>query len=252
MQILLTEPPFSTHDWSVNWVWSPGPGSAFEAVWFAHTFQASDLPEPKQIHLSADNRYKLYLNGQLLGMGPACGDLHHWRYDSYDLSALLQDGTNVLAVLCWHDRDYAPGAQMSAKPGFMLTATNDTDRRISTGAGWRCRVMESWRVIPPDEVFMLAGPGHDVTGCTEADRCPSPEMIERDYVPVRVCERVNHAEAAIAPSPWRLRERTLPAMRYDPGSLGPPRPRPGQRTRNPRRVRDDPRRANRDAAAGSG
>jgi len=41
------------------------------------------------VHLSADNRYKLYVNSVLVSCGPARGDLYYWNYETVDLAPYL-------------------------------------------------------------------------------------------------------------------------------------------------------------------
>ena len=44
------------------------------------------------VHVSADNRFILYVNGHRVGDGPARGDLAHWRYETFDLAAVPRRG----------------------------------------------------------------------------------------------------------------------------------------------------------------
>lgn len=73
-----------------------------------------------QIRVSADNRYKLYCNGKLVGMGPQRGDERHWFYETYDLTPFLVDGENELIALVWNFGWMAPMAQHTVRTGFVL------------------------------------------------------------------------------------------------------------------------------------
>ena len=70
------------------------------------------------IHVTADNRYKLYVNGELVSLGPARGDLHHWRYESVDIAPHLKTGKNVLAAVVWNFGELAPEAQITNRTGL--------------------------------------------------------------------------------------------------------------------------------------
>ena len=53
---------------------------------------------PTTIYLSADDYYKLYINGQFVCQGPAAGYPFHYYYNCVDISAYIHDGENTLAV----------------------------------------------------------------------------------------------------------------------------------------------------------
>src|SRR5690606_450567 len=50
----------------------------------------------------ADSRYALYLNGRWIGRGPIRAWPAEWPVDTYDLSAWLVPGRNVLAIRVHH------------------------------------------------------------------------------------------------------------------------------------------------------
>ncbi|RTE77768.1 hypothetical protein BHE90_007773 [Fusarium euwallaceae] len=91
------EPPWES---STKWVWLPGyddsrnPGSI---VLFRRDFELSNT-NPLSINVTADSRYRLYLNGQLISVGPCKGTPLHWHYESVNVTSHLRVGTNVLAA----------------------------------------------------------------------------------------------------------------------------------------------------------
>jgi hypothetical protein len=67
--------------WSARWI-APAEGSVFDYGVF-HFRRAIDLPSKPAVfvvHVTADNRYQLFVNGARAAWGPARGDLYHWRY----------------------------------------------------------------------------------------------------------------------------------------------------------------------------
>ena len=65
---------------------------------FRRTFHFDELPETAQLMVSADSRYKLYVNGQFVEAGPCKGDREVWYYDTLEIVPYLRTGKNVIAV----------------------------------------------------------------------------------------------------------------------------------------------------------
>lgn len=158
--------PFSA---DAAWIWSaeqthlaPAPEAAtpshYQVRLFRRSFEVpADGDATAQVHVSADSRYVLYLNGELLGRGPAKGDIHHHFYDSFDLSGRLRPGTNVLAALVMdmsrvaHRPHFlgAPCSVMTYAGGFLLDGAVQTAAGtavLNTGKpGWRVAVDRAHR-----------------------------------------------------------------------------------------------------------
>lgn len=65
---------------------------------FRRTFYFDEMPETAKLMVSADSRYKLYVNGRLVEVGPCKGDSEVWYYDTLELVSYLRTGKNVIAV----------------------------------------------------------------------------------------------------------------------------------------------------------
>ena len=82
-----------------NWIWNAGdPAPRNTHMQFRREFTLSELPAAASLHISADSRYILYVNGARLGYGPARNYHYHYEYDTYDLADQLVAGVNVIAV----------------------------------------------------------------------------------------------------------------------------------------------------------
>ena len=77
-------PPVNTNLWNRH-------------ILFRKAFELGSVREAR-VFVSADDYYKLYVNGVFAGQGPAAGTLSHTPYDSVDVTALLKPGRNVIAV----------------------------------------------------------------------------------------------------------------------------------------------------------
>lgn len=130
------------------WIWHPEFGNApaashaefFSNGWrqpvllrFGKTFEATATPV--RIHVSADERFELFLDGRRIARGPDRSDVEHWSYSTYDLQ--LAPGKHELAALAWSIGPNAPVAQISWRGGFVLKADGDYDKQLTTGkADW--------------------------------------------------------------------------------------------------------------------
>lgn len=113
-----------------KWIWLPGyddsrnPGSI---VLFRREFDLLDT-SPMSINVTADSRYRLYLNGHLISFGPCKGTPLHWHYETVDATPHLQPGTNVIAAQVLR---YSPAHRgntsimRTGTPGFMLLARSE-------------------------------------------------------------------------------------------------------------------------------
>lgn len=85
-----------------NWVWSPLWGGEDQdlpgIVLFRKVVSIEGTPCRGAIQISADTRYKLYINEALVEVGPSRGDHQVWYYDTIALSPWMKQGVNVLAV----------------------------------------------------------------------------------------------------------------------------------------------------------
>src|SRR5215469_2820440 len=113
--LLLLLVPFaalSQDRWTAQWIAVPdSPPFDFGVYHFRRSFEVTAKPASFPIRVTADNRYILYVNGQRIGLGPARGDLNHWRYETYDIAANLNAGRNVLAAVVWNAGIDGPVAQ---------------------------------------------------------------------------------------------------------------------------------------------
>lgn len=48
------------------------------------------------LHFSADTRYKLFVNGEPVAVGPARGSPWIWYYDTLDIAPYLREGKNTV------------------------------------------------------------------------------------------------------------------------------------------------------------
>lgn len=87
-----------------NWIWLPNwiPEDDSDAciVYFRKEMMVDDaLPAKKEIKITADSRYKLYINGKFVQEGPQKPlDQKEWFVDTANAAPYLVPGANVVAV----------------------------------------------------------------------------------------------------------------------------------------------------------
>ena len=99
------------------------------------------------VHVSADNRYRLFVNGESVGVGPARSGLRRWRYETYDLASHLQVGTNVLAAVVWNSGQHRPMEQITHRTGFLLQGNTKAEAAANTDASWRVLQNEGYAPV---------------------------------------------------------------------------------------------------------
>lgn len=125
--------------WQSEWVTAPNISAEEQnLLYFRKSFTLQQLPEKLNIYLSADNRYKCYLNGKLIGIGPARSTVNHWKIDSLNLRPNLKSGENVLAIMVWN---YGPKLRPFAQLGFSTKLWIAQDAKpivnLSTTSPWK-------------------------------------------------------------------------------------------------------------------
>lgn len=86
----------------IGWIWCEQEDypkvKKNQLVYFRKEFDFEVRPHEMSIKITADAKYKLYVNGQLTAVGPQKGDHHIQFVDTIDLSDQVTKGNNVLVV----------------------------------------------------------------------------------------------------------------------------------------------------------
>lgn len=85
-----------------HWIKAPasmaGERNDSYVIYFRKVIDLSEKPEAFPVRITADSRYKLYVNHCLAFFGPMKGDDTCWFADRCDLTPWLKTGKNVIAV----------------------------------------------------------------------------------------------------------------------------------------------------------
>lgn len=151
--------------WDAYWICMPGAApKAYGVYHFRKTFSLNNVPVSYVVNVSADNRYKFYVNGNMVSLGPARADIFHWNYETIDIAKYLHAGRNILASVVWNFGDYSPEHQISFRSGFILQGNSEAEKTVNTNSSWKCMQDSSYNPIHPDLIYSyyVAGPGEKI------------------------------------------------------------------------------------------
>ena len=120
--------------------------------------------------MSADNRYRLFVNGTYITSGPSSSNLTNYRYESLDIATTLKLGQNVVAVEVVNFGEYRKAATITFQNALILQGADENDVNIDTDIdnGWKVKKDDGFAIIPfvSDSLrgYYAAGPGERVTG----------------------------------------------------------------------------------------
>jgi len=136
--------------WAAQWITAPAWLSATSVVLrFRKVVELERAVAHFVVNVSADNQFILYVNGKEAGRGPSRADQGHWRYETYDIAALLHTGRNTLAATVWHFGTRAAIAQMSERTGFLLRGMGDRERAADTNTTWEVEEEKGIETLRP-------------------------------------------------------------------------------------------------------
>ena len=121
-----------------------------EALLNHHMFfrKKIDIEKPDEnivINITADDYYKLYINGIYVTQGPAPAYHFNYNYNTIDISAFMTEGKNTIALYVyyqglvnrvWNSGDYRQGVIADVFIGSRLIACTDNT--------WKTYVCEAW------------------------------------------------------------------------------------------------------------
>jgi hypothetical protein len=181
-------PRLLRHQWEASWITHPqAPLTTYGVYHFRKSFSLDTPPSSFIVHASADNRYRLFVNGQDVGFGPARGDLLHWRYESYDIADHLQAGENTIAAVVWNFGEHMPVAQHSNYTAFILQGNTEAEHVVNSGSeGWRVTRNEAYQPLTQADFRVLGYYAVGATDHVDGNRYPwgwqQPDFDDSDWL----------------------------------------------------------------------
>ncbi|MGG1639006.1 family 78 glycoside hydrolase catalytic domain [Paenibacillus sp. NRS-1760] len=103
------------------------------------TFELNKSMKRAVLDITADDYYKVYMNGQLVGQGPAQSTSDHYYYNSYDVTELLRSGENVIAVhVYYHGLICRAYNSADYRQGMIAELQIDDKVIVHTDSTWKC------------------------------------------------------------------------------------------------------------------
>ena len=210
-------PELLNNHWKAQWISHPTESVVGYGVFhFRKSFDLATVPSEFIIHVSADNRYRLFVNGKAVCFGPARGDLAHWYYESIDIARFLKPGKNILAAVVWNFGDDKPWAQFSLKTALIVQGNSTAEEIINTDLTWK--VMKDLAYLPASSdaretlgQFIVVGP------CDRLDASQYPWNWETESYNDQSWSKpktmdVGHPRGLGTDINWVLTPRRIPQM----------------------------------------
>jgi len=130
-------------DWTAQWIWQPQDRPDNTWLRFRKKVTLSARPTRAALRLAAENKYWLYINGQLVAPDGGLDlrpDLKNTYFDTLDITPYLTAGDNLIAVLVWYKGGINGYSQnMTSDGGLLFEAalSGATPATIVSDASWK-------------------------------------------------------------------------------------------------------------------
>lgn len=187
------------------------------------------LPSPPiqaKLHFSADTRYKLFVNGVRVAVGPTRSSPLIWYYDTLDIAPYLKPGENEIRFVVLRYFASSRGAmafERTALPGLTVFGHVETgSESIDLGSrqGWKATPDESVQFPSGlvDDVFLHVSPA---AGCFPLSICLYPIQISERIAPIELAAETTPVSYSIRTlngdiAPWALQPRPIPIPESNP------------------------------------
>jgi hypothetical protein len=203
--------------WTAQWITHPSASIVDYGVFhFRKSFELKEQPKEFIIHISADNRYWLFVNGKAVCFGPARSDLEHWAFESIDIAQFLRPGKNVLAASVWNFGDLKPWAQFSIKTAFIVQGNSSAEEIVNTGYSWKVIKDEAYSPAPASSKetsgqFVVVGPCDKVDASLYPWKWETYDFDDNLWQKPRTLDSA-HPRGVGTDINWELTPRRIPLM----------------------------------------
>ena len=138
---------------------------------FRRGFDLDAVPAHAPLWITADQSYRLHVNGHHVARGPARGFQHRWPFDEIDIAPFLRPGRNVIAVRA-HNPGFSNFQYLSQGFAGLLVAARWDDIELVSDTAWRAirqtsvsrdTVPSSVQLFPQEHIDLRLDPPGDWT-----------------------------------------------------------------------------------------
>ena len=211
------EPSTLQKQWKASWIAVPDEApNGYGVYLFRKTIELTSKPITYAVHVSADNRYKLFVNEKLVSLGPARGDLTHWNFETVDIAPYLNSGKNILAAQVWNEAEWRPEAQITLMTGFIIQGATEAESAINTNNTWKCLRDNSYTPLKLSlATYYVSGPGELIDLSKQPKNWKNLDFQDANWKqakPIFNGSPKNILGGYGTPSGWLLVPSTLPQM----------------------------------------
>ena len=122
-----------------KWIWtSDDPDENDVWIYARKKFNVTDVSRAF-LHITADLRYYVWINGRPLGFGPAKSHIETPSLDCYPLDSFLNSGQNTITVLVYSFGAEGHITALMPRRGALLASIEVDGQLIPTDASWKVR-----------------------------------------------------------------------------------------------------------------
>src|SRR5262249_3373886 len=104
---------------------------------FRKSFDLARKPRKAVLRITADAEYRLFINGEYVGRGPAPNPPAHVSVDEIDVAKVLRDGKNVIGVIVYHLG--IPSFPRILGRAGLIAELDLPNEKLATDSTWRWR-----------------------------------------------------------------------------------------------------------------
>lgn len=141
-------------EWKAKWIWYPEKKTLPNSIMkFRKLIEIESKIIEAKAYISADSRYKLYINEKYVTRGPAPYDPRHMYYDVIDIMPYLRDGKNIIAILGYYigisTNNYIRPHDLSTTAAILFQSRikfeNGKILEVASDKTWKVKRAKSWR-----------------------------------------------------------------------------------------------------------
>ena len=197
--------------WDGCWISCPdAPATEYTVLHFRKRINLAVKPVKFVVHISADNRYRFFVNKNSVCFGPARGDLDNWRFETVDIAPFLEKGENILAAVVWNFGPFKPNAQLSLRTAFLFQADDPENYYVNSNESWK--VFQNHAYKPVVETNTFVGGGEEVNFLLYPTGWESLEFDDSNWKNAVIIDKARSRFSHSTGWAWGLVARNIPLM----------------------------------------